>query len=415
MDYDGWSFLAGPTTEATGFFRVEKRDGVWRAVDPKGRGFRPMGCDHVSYRGLTCETLGYSPYHEYCKKAYRSDVEWMDETTRRLKDWGFNLLGNGEYNEKMRGRGFAYMRSASVSGRMCRAPDADPDLYIVKGRCPGSYLPNMFSPRYEELCEERAKKNCAVSKDDPWLFGYFIDNELAWWCRGSLEEGLFDEVIKKPTTHSARIALEAFVAGRPITKALKVEFLHVAARKYFEGACAAIRRHDPNHLILGCRFAGLGGAHEVVWKAAGEFCDVVSFNCYPYADLARGIVLDKKDGRPLAEVIKAMEAKVGKPVYITEWSFLGLDTEKPCKYGAGQRLATQKERAKAVELFLKMLIESGCCIGWNYFMWVDMPTLGTWKEKGEDGNYGLVREDGRPYEEVTAAFRRLQRSHRGAR
>ena len=407
--YDGWSFLRGPTTRATGFFRVEKLNGRWRAVDPMGRGFRPMGCDHVSFLGITCEALGYAPYHMHCKKTYPSDREWMDETESRLKSWGFNLLGNGAYNEKMKGRGFVYMRGASVSGKMCQAPDADPDLYIVRGRCPGSYLPNMFSPRYVGLCDEQARRNCAKSKDDPWLFGYYIDNELAWWCRGTLEEGLFDEVMKKHPTHSARIALDAFVNDRPITRRLKIEFLYFAARKYFEGACAAIRRHDPNHLILGCRFAGLGGAHDVVWKAAGEFCDVVSFNCYPYADLTRGVVLEKENGRPLAEVIKEMESKVGKPVYITEWSFLGLDTEKPCKFGAGQRLASQKDRAKAVELFLTTMIETGCCIGWNYFMWVDLPTLGTWKKNGEDGNYGLVREDGRPYEEVTAVFRRIQR------
>ncbi|MBR3086942.1 MAG: hypothetical protein IKH04_11130, partial [Kiritimatiellae bacterium] len=77
----------------------------------------------------------------------------------------------------------------------------------------------------------------------------------------------------------------------------KVEFLRLAARRYFEVVAAAIRRHDPNHLLLGARFAGLSSAHQVVWEEAGKICDILTFNNYPWADLDENVVyFSKRNG-----------------------------------------------------------------------------------------------------------------------
>ena len=68
--------------------------------------------------------------------------------------------------------------------------------------------------------------------------------------------------------------------SRPRRRAL----LDLAAERYFRVTTEAIRRHDPNHLILGCRFAGLDGAPVALWKAAGRFCDVITFNLWVDAE-----------------------------------------------------------------------------------------------------------------------------------
>ena len=67
-----------------------------------------------------------------------------------------------------------------------------------------------------------------------------------------------------------------------MTRALKTAFLELAAERYFKTTTEAIRKFDANHLILGCRFAGMEGAHDIVWKVAGRYCDVMSFNVYPW-------------------------------------------------------------------------------------------------------------------------------------
>ena len=244
-----------------------------------------------------------------------------------------------------------------------------------------------------------------------------------------MDTGLFDSVRGKSEGHSARRALMAFLGERGIVdwtafdalpderrKEIKAAFLDFAAERYFKVTTEAIRRHDPNHLILGCRFAGLDGAPLAVWKAAGRFCDVITFNCYPWADIDRNIVLDAKGGTSLVSRFAKVHALTGKPLLVTERSFPALDTGRPCLNGAGQRFKTQAERVEASALFARTLLSLPYVLGYSYFMWIDQPALGTNGEKPEDSNYGLVSEDGVPYAGLTEMFARLHKEvHDGVR
>lgn len=405
--YDGAGNVPGVSAQATGFFRVERIGKRWTVIDPLGHGFVPLGVDHVSYLGLHCEALGYAPYHEYNKRTCPDEEVWMDETAARLRDWGFNMLGNSEYTRKLKSRGFVYADPIGIGARLCRR---DPDWGICCGVGPGAAFPNVFHPQFKDACEAWARERCTPQKDDPWLLGYFLDNELQWWGSWPPEEGLFNVVMSKPDTHPAKRALVAALAGREATKEVKRRFVRAVANRYFAITSAAIRKADPNHMVLGCRFAGLEGAADVVWEAAAEHCDIVSVNCYPWADLERGVILDKKDGVPIVDRLKDYHRLSGRPLMVTEWSFIGLDTGHPCTFGCGQRLKTQAERAAAAELFAKTLLSLDFVVGYDYFMWVDEPKLGLRKGFNEDCNYGLVNEEGKPYPELTDAFRRIQRN-----
>ena len=230
---------------------------------------------------------------------------------------------------------------------------------------------------------------------------------------------MFDAVAALPPGHSARKALDAFlvewseahhesVAEAAPSASVKVAFLALVAERYFSVAAGAIRRHDPNHMVLGCRFAGMG-ASDVVLKAAGRHCDIVTFNCYPWADLDRGVMLTRKDGPPLVDAIRAFHDKCGAPLLITEWSFPALDAGRPCSAGAGQRFRTQAERVEAAELCLGTMLSLPFMVGHAWFMWVDQPALGFNKYFHEDCNYGLVSEEGVPYAALTEMFTRLHR------
>ncbi len=400
-------------SRATGFFRLEElgEPKRWWVIDPNGFATFMRGIDHIRYEGHQCEALKRHLHHEANKKLFPNRRDWETDVLAKMGTWGFNMLGAG-CDTNLMYRGLAHTRFLSVGESLC--VQKPKDFWICPyERKPCSAFPNVFHPDFPAWCDARARARCAPNKDDPWLFGYFLDNELAWWGRGAGDTGLFEAVMKLDASHTAKTALREFlqsrgVAGEP-SRDDKRAFLRLAAERYFSAATAAIRRHDPNHLILGARFAGLQGADPIVWEVTGKYCDIVTFNCYPWADLDRNEmrVNSEPTAKTVAQAFTERSALVGKPVLITEWSFPALDSGLPCLRGAGQRFYTQTERTQATALFAKTMLSLPCVIGYDYFMWVDQPARGISKAFPEDSNYGLLAESGKPYPEITRMFTAL--------
>ena len=353
-----------------GFWRVETApDGFCSAVSPAGERKFMRGVDHVSLYGSVGKKRGRRFHDMYIGK-YGNRENWAAAQVARVREAGFNLISIGS----PRHLGVPHAILLQMTEYMARSGRKDLYLSEFKGG-PGQAFPNVFSPEFEGWCDRAAARSCAPHREDRDLFGYFIDNELAWKCLGTND----------------------------------MAYIRKVAERYFSVTTAAIRRHDPNHLILGCRFAGLDGAPLAVWKAAGQFCDVITFNCYPWADIDRNVVLDAKGGVPLVSRLAKLYELTGKPLLITEWSFPALDTGRPCLNGAGQRFRTQTERVQASELFARTLLSQPYVLGYSYFMWIDQPALGTNGDNPEDSNYGLVSESGVPYAGLTDMFTRLHR------
>ncbi len=438
--YDCSSAVMAIGGKPTGFFHIQQADGRWWIIDPLGRGFVPLGVDHVRYSGAHCETLGYAPYGKKNDAKYPSKADWEAETLERLKSWGFNTLAGGTEPGLLR-RGLAHTAMLNVGTAMAALGD---DFDITPNeRRPCSAFPNVFHPKFNTYCQYRARELCRAHAGDPWLLGYFLDNELAWWGRGDIDSGLFDAVMKKGPAHTAKLALRDFLKARhggnvealdrawglrlgsfeeildkdrlsgagEAATADKKAFAALCADRYFSALARAIRERDPDHMILGCRFAG-GRASDVVWASAGKHCDVLSFNYYGSVDLDREIALDhdnRPTSRPLAEVFEGFFRLGGRPMIITEWSFPALDSGLPCTKGAGQRFRTQAERARASEIFARTILAIPPMLGYDYFMWVDEPALGISSAFPENSNYGLVNEDGKPYDLLTSALASVHR------
>ena len=405
-----------------GFYRVERdATGAWRLTDPSGRPMVWLGVDHVKFNGFRCEAEGNRMrYRETNIKKFVTRPAWASNTVARLRGWGFNALGAGCDNADLKGFGLGRTVFLALGDSATSDDEKDHEHFLAKNlHTPGTAFPNVFNPDFAERCERAAAKACAANRDDPEVLGYFIDNELAWEGRNrgaTRPWGLFDAACAKPQGNTARKAVEAFLAkrglkiGGDVPVSVKQEFVGVVAERYFSAAAAAIRKYDPNHLVLGCRFAG-AIVPDVVWQVAGRHCDIVTLNAYARAELEKGeIIFRYKDGYlPIGEALAKISALAGRPVLLTEWSYPAFDSGLLCRNGAGQRFDTQIERAWASALYARKVLSRPCVIGYDYFMWVDMPAKGISRKFPEDTNYGLVREDGTEYWELTAALAEVQK------
>lgn len=421
----GWATLAAADRDryggsdvvrgtATGFFRTEQIEGRWWLITPDGNGFLSKGVNHINFNGDHSPALGYSPYGRAVQARYGSASKWAEATAARLRQWGLNTVGAWSSPEMFEQR----LPYTLILGL---ADSAGADWQ--RGE-----VADVFAPRFAEAVRRQAQKLCAPRASDPFLLGYFTDNELRWGADWRSKKSLFEEFLGQPEDRPGRQALvgqlrarhpsvEAFnqawgtrlgsldelatVKSLPLTseaaKQAQREFIGAYARAYFKACHEAIRAADPNHLILGCRFAGYYLPETVA--AMREFTDVVSFNNYSFV--------------PPAEPLQELHRLTGKPVMMTEFSFKAMDSGLPNTRGAGKPVATQQDRADHFDRYVTALAQMPFVAGYHWFEYADEPAEGRFD--GENSNYGLVNGQDDPWEtlvrRVTEVNARLEKVH----
>lgn len=369
-----------------------------------------LGIEHVRMDGFA-DAKGRKPIEEANLAKYGTEEKWAEVASARIGTWGFNFLGSGS-SDSVRHRNAGHAVIVPLGGSQSVA-GGDPDLWILPGGySPCKAMPNVFHPRFAETIAAVAKGSCSAHRDDPWLVGWFSDNELAWWGSwGKNGYGLYDKVLELSEEHTAHRALVDFMAGRgrspsEATEKDKGDFAGLVADRYFAAASEAFRAADPNHLYLGARFAVPQLTPDQVFEVAGRYCDVVSVNIYPWADLKRNVVRedDPVGMITLADQLKRIHRLSGRPVLVTEWSFSSLDSGLPCDRGVGARYSTQVERAHAAALCARTLLALPFSLGYDFFMYPDEPSTA---DSTENMNYGLVAANDEPYEVMTKMFTRL--------
>lgn len=414
-------FASGPQIDQpTGFFHTKKVNGRWWIVDPNGRAFYSIGTDHINFNGHHCEALGYAPYGRNAKAKYGTEEKWIETQQQRLTAWGFNTLPYATDGLKL--RNLAHIETLSLGTSF-----SDTDSLSPKTTWTG--LPNVFNPEWPKHCDRAARERCAKLKDDPWVLGYFLDNELEWF---STDEpvGLFGATWRRAAGDSAKEAWLKFLREElgdvrqfekhwgvrvasfeelarhqqpvpPRTKkgqAIALNFVREIAERYFRTCAEAIHRYDPNHLILGCRFASRAPA---IWDIAGRHCEIVTFNYYKWIDVERGVPVE------LVREMTDWYAQTQKPMMLTEWSFPALDAGLPSIWGGGMRVDTQAQRTQCFNHFQSVLFALPFMVGSSWFMYIDEPAQGISKTFPEVTNYGLIDVNDEPYPELTAAATRL--------
>ena len=350
-----------------------------------------------------------------CTSQAFDEQRWASHTLDRLQAWGFNTIGNW---------------SAPVLGNADRVPYTLP-LSIV-----GDYasistgsdwwggMPDPFDPRFAMATERAVAIAARDHRDDPWLIGYYADNELAWAGPGDdpkARYALAYGTLKMTTDVPAKRAFlkqlrdkyrnqaglskawgidlpawelmedPGFVPPQPSAEYPEIEadfkyFQKVFADTYFKTLSDSLKWHAPNQLLLGGRFAI--STPEAV-ESCAQYCDVLSFNMY---------TLQPQDGYDFAKL-----RSLDKPVLITEFNF-GSKDRGPF-WGGVTQLAKEEDRGPAYAHFLKQAMSEPSIVGVHWFQYLDQPVTGRLLD-GENGHFGLVGITDLPFQGFVDSVRK---------
>lgn len=406
-EHNGFGGWTGVQTEATGWFHAREIDGVWWIVDPVGNGFISKGVNHITYHGDHSPQLGYSPYEQHVNELYDTRGEWADAVVERLKRWGFNTVGSWS-DEIMRRQRMPYTMILNIGSRA----GADWQRGV---------FPDVYSKRFRQMANHIALTQCKKRSDDVMLIGYYPDNELRWGPDWRSDNSLLIDFLLMEADEEGGEAARRFIQARYPSVELfnrawglslaswenlnsiqsappgeareqdERDFLRQTAEQYFRVCYEAIKKADPNHMLLGCRFAGY--APEEVLAAAGTYSDLISYNSYNVL--------------PPEDALKRVYETARKPVMLTEFSFKAMDSGLPNSKGAGKPVKTQADRAERFTAYVEALMKMPFCVGYHWFKYADQPAEGRFD--GENSNYGLVTLKDRPWEELTAEMTETNR------
>lgn len=279
-----------------GFYRVgQTQGGQWWMIDPEERPF-------------------------FMKAVGRVAAE-AGEAAAVLRSWGMNTIGPGSEAALVED-GFGVTENVDF----CAA--GAPVIHAA-----GVRLPDVFDPGWAGVCEARAavatKRWCGRRE----LVGYFTDDALGWGEMRADRPGLLQLCLSLEPSFPAYHAAWEFVlaphggelaglarawgidlanregvrqrtvAERPLATPGylrdQADFSKEFAHRYFKTTAAALRRHDPDHLILGCRF-GAVTSEAVLAECVYPHVDVVSWQG-PAAEFAgRAAHYARERAMPLA-------------------------------------------------------------------------------------------------------------------
>lgn len=387
-----------------GFVRAAKSyRGTWWFLDPANRPFYYQGVTSVNRMGTQGgrralpgdHTVWVDKLHNYSEDGPEAYVQ---ATLKKIGDSGLNGLGSWTHPEFFEREGF-------YTTDIIEAIRVYPHMKN-SGWC------DVFDPGWEKRVDEVAKAICLPQKDSQWLLGYFTENEITFPAVGTMGYNITGEPIyndkalsllqvclnQEPTAPGFQEAWRFCIARHgdlaAVAKAWSVDadqimtleelkekgfqaaqknFVSDAhafsvhfAERFFKVCYEAIKRHDPNHLVIGCRWAG--PPHPEVLAAEEKWTDVVSIN--NYQDM-------------LYERMAEYEFSTDIPVIIGEYNWADdghMSIELPFEPEAG--LTLDERRIYTGERYLKKLFLHSRVAGWTWYRWVTTNRLRSFRNCG---------------------------------
>ncbi len=408
IDY-GFCPMGGDTSRTlrkTGFFRVEKLDGRWMMVDPHGHPFFSTGMDLVGYKQGSFgtdvsrreylfqrlpepgpawftpgKTVSFYTANIMSRFGDGWEKKWQEHIVARLKNWGFNTVANWSDYDVATTSGMPYV--IPLQGWTTRKVFPFPWNF-----------PDVFSQEFRDNVDAAARRQLIPLKDDPNLIGWFVGNEPQWARSfGSLTPWP-DMLLADPEPSATKTKLQELLKANPgREQQVKDDFLYTCAEEYFKVIVAALRRHDPNHLVLGIRFAENPNNR---WVEMSRLFDVFSVNIY-----SGEFMPDPKNIRRFSEVS-------GKPVLIGEFTACATGRGLQGLFYGVHKVRDQAERGNAYRYYVENSAASPYIIGTHWFQMVD--NLPTGRPSDEERlNFGFINVIDLPYAELVDAARQTHR------
>ena len=128
-----------------------------------------------------------------------------------------------------------------------------------------------------------------------------------------------------------------------------------------------------------------------------KYCDIVTINYYPVYNPYSGI------NTYMTQDMNQFHRKIkNRPLYISEWSVVAMDSGLPNLNGAGLRVISQEQRAHSIQVLQLSFSSRDFIVGSDYFMFVDDPY-----EASENCNYGFKNEKDDIYEVMANYFKKV--------
>ncbi|MDF3059792.1 MAG: hypothetical protein K0R17_4007 [Rariglobus sp.] len=296
-----------------GFFRAgQTPGGQWWLVDPHNRPFFAKAVAAVNRHGRAGpppEHPGsYAPAIGHAQEHDGPD-DFVHAAKARLSSWSMNTVGPWS-DPALADAGFPATAIVGFRGAGVR---------VIHSQ--GVYLPDVFDPGWLASCDAQAAVASAPWSGRTDFIGYYTDDAPGWGEPRPDRPSLLQICLSLEPAFSAYHAAWEFVlaphggdlaalarewgvelsnrevvrqrtlAERPLTTAGylrdQTRFAREFARRYFTTTSSALRRHDPDHLNLGCRFAQPPG-EAVLAECVYPQVDVVSWRCHA-PDFARQV------------------------------------------------------------------------------------------------------------------------------
>jgi hypothetical protein len=431
---DEFGGIKSKKMNASGFFRYEKVEDKWWLVTPGGHLFWSLGVTGIRSKNDKTDVtrvlrrefmFDYLPekdgafasawvgndkfsfYYLNLLRKYGKIDNWRTHVFERLNRWGINTIGNWSEDSLLYRSEIPFTKSFDTK---------------IPGYEEGSGVSDFFHPGWvaavDSVCSEALR-----FKNNKYLLGYFVDNEQGWGkgaFSGFLEtlsdssqsRKVWVEMLQKKykTVESLNLQLRTtfsswfeiqLLKDRTIFPRLKediVAFETAFAAQYFRVVSSSLKKYDPNHLYLGCRFTRQPKPLHIM-QTAGKYCDVITVNVYTF----------------ITEELEIWHNATRKPILIGEHHVpLASERQFPPNY----KCLTEEDRKafylNYVERWAKMPFSLGC----HWYQFADQHLTGR-STNGECQTVGLVDITDQPYshmiESVNAASLKMYEWHSGTK
>jgi hypothetical protein len=387
-----------------GFVHVEKIDGVWFMVNADGERFVPTGMNHVSTMSR------FAPYNrdvwlkEFGPEIYSKGrinwqgpgvKRWLDRIAKDHKDYGFNTLAfhhphtmPTEYCNQLELYYFGKMRMSHVHARR------------AKTMSPNKMFPDVFDPAWQAKLDAHVAKFTSRHKDSKYLLGYSYD-DLPAYTINNLEKRIKEfehhpwilDIISKPgLTQGKKVWIDILkqqystaeeaanmygvnasdwsdfgeVTQWGLPKNPEQGFTDQAMMNakiieaYHRTHHDAIRKHDPNHLILGDKIQNARPQPDWVWNIVKKYVDVIVIQDYEFFTPAH------------EEKLRHIYSVTGKPIINGDHSYGALRPNMQSVKGL--RVDSMQTKGQQYATYLKGIINLPFMLGWQTCGYME-----TWK------------------------------------